>query len=381
MMTSVSSARNGKMLDVIIVGAGAAGVGCGVVLKHLGFEQYTILERHSVGASFARWPKEMRFITPSFTSNAFGLMDLNANIIGSSPAFGARREHFDGPEYVDYLSAMADHFELPVECKVDVTAVQPLPDDTGFAVQTTQGIYHSRFVIWAAGEFQYPRLSPFPGAELCLHNAQVSSWADLSGEDFLVIGGAESGIDAAVTLSNLGKEVTVLESQSASENESSDPSLGLSPYTLERLEMARSTGRIQLHGGVTVSRVTSDDTHYTVYGQGNEHWTSNSPPILATGFVGSLSLIRDLFTWSDEGFAELSEEDESTLTPGLFVSGPMIRHEKIVFCFIYKFRQRFAVVANTIAQRLGRDTAPLQVYRQKGMYLDDLSCCDEECLC
>ncbi len=243
MMTSISSAKNGGMLDVIIVGAGAAGVGCGVVLKHLGFEQYTILERHSVGASFARWPKEMRFITPSFTSNAFGLMDLNANIVGSSPAFGARREHFDGPEYVDYLTAMADLFELPVELKVEVTRVQPLLHNAGFAVHTTQGIYHSRFVIWAAGEFQYPRLTPFPGAELCLHNSHVRSWADLSGDDFLVVGGAESGIDAAVTLSNLGKEVTVLDSQSTWENESSDPSCSeKSKKRKKRLNFLQQTG-------------------------------------------------------------------------------------------------------------------------------------------
>lgn len=380
-MTNISSPRNDAMRDVIIVGAGAAGVGCGVVLKHLGFEQFAILERHRIGASFARWPKEMRFITPSFTSNAFGLMDLNSAVIGSSPAFGARREHFDGPEYVDYLTAMADHFKLPIELDVDVIAVHPLPNNGGFAVHTTQGIWHSRFVIWAAGEFQYPRSTPFPGAELCLHNAQVDSWAELAGDEFLVIGGAESGIDAAVTLSNLGKEVTILDSKNAWENESSDPSLGLSPYTLERLEAAQSKGNLHLRGGVTVSRVTSDGENYTVYGDGNEHWTSKSPPVLATGFVGSLSLIRHLFTWSEDGFAQLSEEDESTLTPGLFVSGPMVRHKKVIFCFIYKFRQRFAVVANTIAQRLGRDTAPLQTYRQKGMYLDDLSCCEQECIC
>lgn len=41
-------------LDVVIVGAGAAGVGCGVVLRDLGVERFTILERYTVGASFHR---------------------------------------------------------------------------------------------------------------------------------------------------------------------------------------------------------------------------------------------------------------------------------------------------------------------------------------
>ncbi|MEM6868899.1 MAG: NAD(P)-binding domain-containing protein, partial [Cyanobacteria bacterium P01_C01_bin.121] len=34
-----------RSYDVVIVGAGAAGIGCGVVLKELGLERFTILER------------------------------------------------------------------------------------------------------------------------------------------------------------------------------------------------------------------------------------------------------------------------------------------------------------------------------------------------
>ena len=110
-------------------------------------------------------------------------------------------------------------------------------------------------------------------------------------------------------------------------------------------------------------------------------WVSVNPPILATGFSGSLKLIESLFTWKKNGYVDLTERDESTITPGLFVAGPMVRHEDAIFCFIYKFRQRFAVVANAIAQQLGIDTGPLEAYRNKQMFLDDLSCCEEECAC
>src|SRR5690348_6866313 len=79
--------------EVVIVGAGAAGIGTGIVLRDLGIERFTILERHEIGASFARWPREMRFITPSFTSNAYGLLDLNAVALNTSPAYTIQREH------------------------------------------------------------------------------------------------------------------------------------------------------------------------------------------------------------------------------------------------------------------------------------------------
>ena len=63
----------------------------------------------------------------------------------------------------------------------------------------------------------------------------------------------------------------------------------------------------------------------------------------------------------------------------MFLCGPTVRHDNQVFCFIYKFRQRFAVVAKAIATSLGMPAEELEKYRIWGMYLDDLSCCGEEC--
>ena len=55
--------------------------------------------------------------------------------------------------------------------------------------------------------------------------------------------------------------------------------------------------------------------------------------------------------------------------------------ENLIFCFIYKYRLRFGVVANAIGKRLGLDTSELEKYREEGLYLDDLSCCGDECTC
>ncbi|MGQ0603057.1 MAG: NAD(P)-binding domain-containing protein, partial [Anaerolineales bacterium] len=109
-----------KAFDILIVGAGAAGVGCGLVLQQLGVRDFSVLERHTIGASFARWPKEMQFITPSFTGHAFGQLDLNAIAPYTSPAFTLRTEHPSGKEYALYLQGVADHFGLPVMTGIDV---------------------------------------------------------------------------------------------------------------------------------------------------------------------------------------------------------------------------------------------------------------------
>ena len=57
---------NSNTYDVIVVGAGAAGVGVSIALIHAGVENFLIVDRDTVGASFDSWPAETRFITLSF---------------------------------------------------------------------------------------------------------------------------------------------------------------------------------------------------------------------------------------------------------------------------------------------------------------------------
>ena len=365
-------------LPCIIVGAGAAGLGVARALQEVGVGA-VILERHEIGGSFRRWPREMRFITPSFPSNSFGTLDLNSVAIGTSPAFTLECEHPTGKQYADYLKSVVEYFHLPVQTGVDVKSLAPLAGG-GFELETSSGRLKASTVIWAAGEFQYPKLRPFPGAEHAVHNSRVKSWKRLAGDDVIVIGGYESGIDAAVHLANAGKRVRVLERNSIWSSEASDPSITLSPFTWDRL-LETPDGRIEMIDEVEIDRIEKQRTGYAVIDVTGQRWLTKRRPILATGFEGSPALIRDLFDWRDDGFPLLNSVDESTRAPGLFLVGSLVRHERLVFCFIYKFRQRFGVVAHEIGQRMGHDTAPLQKYRFWGMYLDDLTCCGSECVC
>ena len=92
-------------------------------------------------------------------------------------------------------------------------------------------------------------------------------------------------------------------------------------------------------------------------------------------------MVAELFEAREDGYPLLNENDESTISPGLFLCGPAVRHENLIFCFIYKYRQRFAVVAKAIANSLDLPAEGLETYRAFGMYLDDLSCCGKECVC
>ncbi len=369
-----------NVYDVIVVGGGAAGVGAAASLRHAGIDNFVVVERHTVGASFDLWPAETRFITPSFPTNSVGMLDLNSIAIGVSPAFSLELEHPTGKEYALHLRAVAKIFDLPVFEHTDVERVTN--DGDSFHIDTSDKTLHAKHVIWAAGEFQYPRLNGFAGSALCHHTATIASYEDLEGDDFVVVGGYESGVDAAYHLALRGKRVRMFDRGCPWKTETSDPSVALSTYSLERMRQSRFVEHVELFPYMPIVSVTAEDDGYEVAALEGQRFHTKSKPLLAGGFEGSLKFVQDFFERREDGFPLLSENDESTIVPGLFLCGPTVRHDNHVFCFIYKYRQRFAIVAKAIATSLGLPTDDLEAYyRRWGMYLDDLSCCGEECVC
>merc|ERR1712078_191295 len=205
--------NHGEPYDVVIVGAGASGVGMGLMLSRtfdLDPKRVLIVERgEEAGESFRRWPKEMRFISPSFNNQGWtASFDLNSVAFETSPAYTLQAEHPTGAEYAHYLKELASSGELNVQYSTAVTAVRPVRTG-GFKVDVAPARPDGA-QDWAAGEAQSPRKEApeFPGAELCRHNSSVRSWKELPGDDFVVIGGYESGMDAVHNLTQCGKRCT-----------------------------------------------------------------------------------------------------------------------------------------------------------------------------
>jgi len=450
--------------DVIIVGAGAAGIGCALMLTttfELPKSRVLLIERgETVGETFRRWPAEMRFISPSFNQQGWTKsFDLNSIAYGTSPAYSLHAEHPSGDEYANYLNELIKANFLRVRTLTEVVSVQaeeakgfsvgvrdtpfglggvPRPPPRGSLrgappISSTEKLT-ARYVVWAAGEFQYPAdpaENSVVGAELCMHNSSVRSWAKLSGDDFVVIGGYESGADACFNLAKAGKRSTVLASTACWNVCTSDPSLELAPYTAARLREVTAAGfspRPKLLAPLRVLRVEkakaggfnviaawkgaqelpplgplrkplmihakgggAADTSTPGGAEGSELVVHTpQPPVLCTGFEGSVrSAARHLFNLADEsdvakgclaGAPILTLDDESTKVPGVFLVGPTVRHGQLSFCFIYKFRQRFGIVADAICRGLGRDTKmAVEICRLQNMYLDDFRCCETEC--
>lgn len=368
-----------EYFDVVVVGAGPAGIGVGILLQKLGIS-YVLLEKNSVGASFKKWPKETRFISPSFTGNFFKMPDLNAITPDTSPAFDLLTEHPTGEEYAIYLEQVSKFFNLLISTGVEVKSVEDR--NGGFFLNTNKGKYASSFVIWAAGEYQYPKTNSFEGDHRCIHYSEIESFSDVLGANSVVIGAYESGFDAAINLAKIGKKVTLIDNSNYLELVKSDSSYSLSPFTRDRMKEALDG--IEYFEDTRVEEVKFLDAKFIVTTDKEDVFVSDDMPINCTGFDTSLKLVNELFEF-EEDYPKLNDVDESRKTKNLFLVGPQVKHGTALFCFIYKYRQRFAVVVEEIAKRneipLNEIEEALNEYKTNNFYLTDLSCCDDECVC
>ncbi|MEM6635605.1 MAG: NAD(P)/FAD-dependent oxidoreductase [Pseudomonadota bacterium] len=367
-------------MNVAVIGAGPAGLGVARVLRDLAIPDVWVLERGKIGQSFLDWPAETRLLTPSFPGNVFGVTDLNAISFDSSPGWSLRSEHPDGRTYAKYLEYASEAFGLNVQCGVDVHTIKP--KDDGFSIDTSRGTFTADFVIWACGHFGAPSGGGLPGAELGHHYGTFKSWNEIAEDVVYVIGGYESGVDAAIGIAQKGKEVVVLDRGAPWLDGDKDPSRSLSPYTQQRLNVFRQCLSITLLPDAEIIALEQEKDGIHILAGDGRSWLSEGPPVLATGFGSGTARVSEWFDYDPDGIPMLTAQDESTAMPGLFLVGPEVSHQGHLFCFIYKFRQRFAVVAHAIAGRMGVDTTPLEIYYDNNMFLDDLTCCDDDkCLC
>lgn len=184
--------------DVVVIGAGQAGLSLSAVLKDAGIS-HRVLEAETIGASWRRrWD--------SFQTNT-----ANATMALHGHAYaGDDPEGFMGaPEVIRHLRDYARERALPVSegCAVHRVAAR----DGGYAIDTSQGPIHARAVVVATGEYRrarMPRVPFVPGSRLAvLHSGDYRSPRQLPAGAVLVIGGGQSGAQIAQDLQGAGRSV------------------------------------------------------------------------------------------------------------------------------------------------------------------------------
>ncbi len=189
-----------EKVDTLVVGGGQAGVAMSEHLSnggvpHLVLERYRIAERWRSG----RW----------------------GSLVANGPAW---HDRFPGLEFsdtdpdafppkekvADYFVAYAEMIAAPIRCGVEVKSVERNAGQSGFRVETSEGIIEANNVVAATGPFQHPVIPPVVPEDvdiMQMHSSAYRNPDQLPEGAVLVVGAGSSGAQIADELLRAGKRV------------------------------------------------------------------------------------------------------------------------------------------------------------------------------
>ncbi|MFC0315177.1 flavin-containing monooxygenase [Gordonia phosphorivorans] len=198
--------------DVIVIGAGQAGLSAGYHLARRGFvdartardgdRTFVIFDAAAGpgGAWRHRWPS----LSMATVNGIFDLPDFPKPTV--DPAEASR------DAVPRYFAAFEDRAGLPIQRPVTVTSVTRADDDPGgdLVVATSAGPWRARAIVNATGTFNNPVLPEYPGHTLFtgrqLHSRDYLGADEFTGQRVGVVGG---GISALQQLAEISGVATV----------------------------------------------------------------------------------------------------------------------------------------------------------------------------
>jgi putative flavoprotein involved in K+ transport len=189
-----------EQIEVLVVGAGQAGVAMSEHLTGFGVPQL-VIERHRIAE---RWRTER---WDSLVANGPAWHDRfpGLEFAGLGPDQFASKE-----QVAEYFAAYAEKFAAPIRCGVEVTSVRRNAGRPGFTARTTGGVIDARYVVAATGPFQrpaIPALTPDAAGVVQLHSSEYRNPGQLPPGAVLVAGAGSSGVQIASELRESGRDV------------------------------------------------------------------------------------------------------------------------------------------------------------------------------
>src|SRR2546426_11044819 len=185
---------NSQSLDLLIIGAGPAGLSAADAAAREGLD-YLVIEKGTIGNTIRQYPVgRTMFSTP----NELEMREGALHPVREKPTREELLSH--------YVHFVLDH-NLKINTGEQVIDVQPSED--GFLVRTTCHEYTAARLLFAIGAMAHPRRLNVPGEDLPkVHHRFVEPYAYVR-KDALVVGGGNSAAEAALFLSEEGARTTM----------------------------------------------------------------------------------------------------------------------------------------------------------------------------
>ena len=180
-------------LDVVIVGAGPAGISASLRAAEHGLKALT-LERETVGGTVSKYPRQKLVMTSPVEFPLHGKFNKTA---------------LSKEDLLAFWEKIMQRTDLNIHTSEIVEKVQKESDGL-FRVRTTREEYKSRAVVLALGRAGTPRKLGVKGEELPHVLYRLIEADHYTNNNILVVGGGDSAVEAAMGLAHqAGNKVTL----------------------------------------------------------------------------------------------------------------------------------------------------------------------------
>jgi thioredoxin reductase (NADPH) len=182
------------MIDLIIIGAGPAGITAAFEAKKFNLD-YLVIEKGLIGNTIYNYPIGLTVFS---TPNELEIVEDTLSSVRPKPT----RE-----ELLSYYTRFVLSNNLNVQTEEEVLDVSKL--DRGFRIKTDKDIYETRKVLFALGAMDFPRHLNVKGEDLPkVHHIfrETYPWVK---KNALIIGGGNSAGEAALFLAEEGANTTL----------------------------------------------------------------------------------------------------------------------------------------------------------------------------
>lgn len=176
--------NEGNELDVVIIGAGPAGLSASLAAKDQQLKYITIEQEASLGGAIYKYPRNKVAMTQPVT----------LPIVGKVEMYDISKEELLG----FWLRVLREH-NLNVIFNERMETVTKT--ESGFEVKTSKTTYHTTNVLLAIGRMGTPRKLDVAGEEQSKVVYRLIDPEQYRGQHVLVVGGGDSALEAAITIS------------------------------------------------------------------------------------------------------------------------------------------------------------------------------------
>lgn len=287
--------------DVVIVGGGPIGLACGIEAQQAGLS-YLILEKGCLVNSLYHYPLQMTFFSTSDRLEIGGVPFISH---GPKPTRS---------EALEYYRRVCTTHRLNINLYEAVDAVVRQPGN-GFVVRTRKGSYAATAVILALGFFDRPFLLHVPGEELPKVRHYYDEPHPYFRQKVVVVGAANSAVDAALETWRKGAEVTLVIREPALRD-------SVKYWVKPDIENRIQAGDIRAYFQSTVTRITP--THVQIATPGGEMELENDFVLAMTGYEPPFGWMEQCgVAFRADAFKTpvYNEETMESNVPGLYLAG------------------------------------------------------------